>query len=365
MNMRQTRINILVITIILICIGIVMIYSTSSIYAQEKFNDGMFFLKRHLLFLFIGSILCLFILCINYKRLKKFSKPLLIFTLFLLILVLIPGIGRSVGGAQRWFRLGGFSFQPSEMANVVLILYIADFISRKQKLMGNFVSGFLPVILVSGLVCGLILIQPDLGSALAIFIVAALLLYIGGTPISYLVYTFIASLPVLYIMIFSVPYRRLRILSFLNPWSDPGGSSFQIIQSQIALGSGGFFGQGLGASRQKLFFLPAAHTDFIFSIIGEELGFFGIAGVILLFVFLLICVLKAIKKVLEPFGYYLGLGLILSLLLRAFINIAVVCGILPTKGLPLPFISYGGSSLIFDMISIALILNIARSAEEY
>ena len=361
--MRQIRINILAITIILICIGLVMIYSASSIYAQEKFNSGMFFLKRHVLFLFIGSALCLFILCFDYKRLKNFSKPLLIAVIFLLILVLIPGIGRSAGGAQRWFRFGRFGFQPSEMANAVLILYVADFISRKQNLMENFINGFLPVILILGLVCGLILIQPDLGTALAICIVVGLLLYIGGTPISYLAYTLLALLPLLYIMIFSVPYRRMRIFSFLNPWSDPGGSGFQIIQSQIALASGGLFGQGLGASRQKLFFLPAAHTDFIFSIIGEELGFIGIAGVILLFILLLICSLRAIKNCSDPFGYYLGLGLILSILLRAFINIAVVCGIVPTKGLPLPFISYGGSSLVFDMISVALILNISRSSE--
>ncbi|MFC1658066.1 putative lipid II flippase FtsW [Candidatus Omnitrophota bacterium] len=361
--MRQIRINILVITVILICIGLVMIYSASSIYAQEKFDSGMFFLKKHLFFLFIGSLFFVFTLFIDYKIIKKFAKPLLLLTLFLLVLVLIPGIGHSAGGAQRWFRLGRFSFQPAQMANIVLIVYVADFIRRKQNLMGNFIQGFLPVMLILSLTCGMIVIQPDLGTALAIFIVAALLLYIGGTPVSYLVYTLLASLPLLYIMIFSVPYRRMRILAFLNPWADPQGSGFQIIQSQIALGSGGFFGLGLGVSRQKLFFLPAAHTDFIFSIIGEELGFFGIAGVIILFVLLLICGLKAIKNCPDPFGYYLGLGLILSVLLRAFINIAVVCGILPTKGLPLPFISYGGTALIFDMLSIALVLNISRSSE--
>ena len=363
--MRQLRINILIITTILICIGLVMIYSTSSIYAQEKFNDGMFFLKRQLLFLSIGCLLCLFILYIDYRILKRFSKPLVIFMLISLFLVLVQGIGYSVSGAQRWFRFGRFSFQPSEMANVVLIIYIAGFINRKQNQLGDFLKGYLPVILVSSLTCGLILLQPDLGTALAIFIVAALLIYMGGTPISYLISTLLALLPLLYIMILRVPYRRMRILAFLNPWNDPAGSGFQIIQSQIAIGSGGFFGQGLGASRQKLFFLPAAHTDFIFSIIGEELGFFGVSAVVLLFVLLLLCVLKVIKNCPHPFGYYLGLGLILSIILRAFINIAVVCGILPTKGLPLPFISYGGTSLVFDMISIALILNISRSSEQF
>ena len=215
--MRQLRINILVITTILICIGLVMIYSTTSIYAQEKFNDGMFFLKRHLLFLFIGCLLCLFILYIDYKVLKRFSKPLLMLMLILLVLVLVPGIGYSVSGAQRWFRFGRFSFQPSEMANVVLIVYIAGFINRKQNQMGDFLNGYLPVILVSSLTSGLILLQPDLGTALAIFFVAALLIYIGGTPISYLIFTLLGSLPLLYIMILRVPYRRMRILAFLNP----------------------------------------------------------------------------------------------------------------------------------------------------
>ncbi|MFH1578460.1 MAG: putative lipid II flippase FtsW [Candidatus Omnitrophota bacterium] len=363
--MRQTRINILVITVILICIGVVMIYSASSIYAQEKFGDAMFFLKRHILFLFFGAFLSMLILCIDYKILKNISKPLLLVALFLLILVLFPGVSRSISGAQRWFRFGRFSFQPSEMAKVILLIYTADFISRKQNLIGDFRRGYLPLLLVCGLVCALILVQPDLGAALMILILTGLMLYISGTPVSYLFFTLLSSVPFLYILIFSVPYRRMRILAFLNPWADPGGSGFQIIQSQIALGSGGFFGQGLGASRQKLFFLPAAHTDFIFSIIGEELGFFGVAGVILLFILLLFCSLRAIKNCSESFGYYLGLGLILSIILKAFINIAVVCGILPTKGLPLSFISYGGSALIFDMLSIALILNIARSSEQF
>ncbi|MBU0549568.1 MAG: putative lipid II flippase FtsW [Candidatus Omnitrophica bacterium] len=361
--MRTLRINVLIITVILICIGAVMIYSASSIYAQEQFEDAMFFLKRHLLFLGIGAILSLLFLFIDYKKLKKFPKPLLILTLLLLVLILIPGFSKAISGARRWFRFGSLSFQPSEMANLVLIIYIADFLSRKQDKIENFFSGYLPVVLVLGLSCGLILLQPDLGTALAISIVAGLMLYIGGVRIIHLVSTLLLALPLLMLMIFSVPYRRLRIMAFLNPWQDPGGSGFQIIQSQIALGSGGFFGQGLGMSRQKLFFLPAAHTDFIFSIIGEELGFLGVAVVIILFVLLLFCGLKAIKNSPDAFGYYLGLGLILSIILRAFINISVVCGILPTRGLPLPFISYGGSSLIFNMASIALILNISRGSE--
>lgn len=361
--MRRLRIGILVITIILICAGVVMIYSSSSIYANEYYNDAAYFLRRHILFLSLGVFLSLVILSMDYRKLKHASKPLLIVALCLLVLVLVPGVSYSVSGAQRWFRFGRHSFQPAELANIALIIYLADFISRKQNLIQNLRQGYFPVMLVCSLFCGLILLQPDLGMAISMVIVTGLLLYIGGARLAHLFATLLASLPLLYILVFSVPYRRMRIMAFLNPWSDPLGSGFQIIQSQIALGSGGFFGQGLGASRQKLFFLPAAHTDFIFSIIGEELGFFGVAGIALLFIALFILCLRVIKKTSEPFGYYLGLGLIISIMLKALINIAVVCGILPTKGLPLPFISYGGTSLLFNIISIALILNIARSSE--
>lgn len=360
---RNIRINLFTVSVILISIGIVMIYSTSSVFAAERYKDGFFFLKRHASFLAIGALLAFFLMSIDYRKLAKFSKPLIIISLFLLILVLIPGIGREISGARRWFRFKLLSFQPSELASIALIVYAADFISRKRNSMKTFLRGFLPPVCVLGLVSLLILAQPDLGTTLALAIVVFIMLFVAGIRPVYLLSVVLASIPALYALIFSVPYRRMRIMSFLNPWLDPKGSGFQIIQSQIALGSGGLFGVGLGHSKQKLFYLPAAHTDFIFSIIGEELGLLGTLSVITLFIIFMQQGLKIIKNAADKFGYFLALGLILMISLKAIINISVSCGILPTKGLPLPFISYGGSSFIFDLVSVGILINIARSGE--
>jgi len=360
---RNTRINLFTIAFILICIGIVMIYSASSIYAWERYKDSFFFLKRHLSFLVIGAILTLLVMSIDYKRLRRLAKPLLAVSILLLVLVLIPHIGREVSGARRWFRLKSISFQPSELANIAVIIYVADFISRKCDYIKTFWQGFLPPMFILGMTGLLILAQPDLGTVLALGIVVFIMLFVAGVRVSYLLSVILVSLPLLYLLIFSVPYRRQRIMTFLNPWADPKGSGFQVIQSQIALGSGGIFGVGLGHSRQKLFYLPAAHTDFIFSIIGEELGLLGTVGVIILLIIFIQQGLKIIKNAADKFGYFLSLGLILMISLKAIINIGVSCGILPTKGLPLPFISYGGSSFIFDMISVGILMNIARTGE--
>ncbi len=360
---RNIRINLFTVSVVLICIGIVMIYSASSIYAWEKYKDSFFFLKRHISFLGIGIFLTFLVMSVDYRKFRRLAKPLLILSLILLVLVLIPGIGREVSGARRWFRFKFISFQPSELAILGIIVYIADFISRKGNMINQFIRGFLPPVLVLGLCALLILMQPDLGTVLAIVVVVFIMLFVAGVRVSYLLYMILASLPVLYLLIFSVPYRRMRILAFLNPWSDPKGSGFQIIQSQLALGSGGLFGTGLGHSKQKLFYLPAAHTDFIFSIIGEELGFLGTIGIIILFMLFIQQGLKIIKNSADKFGYFLALGLVLMISLKGIINIGVSCGIFPTKGLPLPFISYGGSSFIFDMVSVGILINIARTGE--
>jgi cell division protein FtsW len=360
---RKIRINLFTISAVLICVGVVMIYSSSSIYAWEKYHDDFFFLKRHIVFLAIGALLTFLIMIIDYRKLRKFARPLLLISLLLLVLVLIPGIGREVSGARRWFRFKFISFQPSELASMAIIIYLSDFLSRKGNVIKQFLKGFLPPMCVLGIAALLILMQPDLGTTMAIGIVVFVMLFIAGVRVSHLLSVILASLPMFYVLIFSVPYRRTRIMSFLNPWLDPKGSGFQIIQSQIALGSGGIFGVGLGHSKQKLFYLPAAHTDFIFSIIGEELGLFGTLGIIILFIIFIQQGLKIIKNTTDRFGYFLALGLVLMLTLKTVINIGVSCGALPTKGLPLPFISYGGSSLIFDMVSLGILINIARTGE--
>lgn len=340
-----------------------MIYSASSIYGWQRYKDSLFFLKRHISFLFMGILLTFWVMNVDYQKFRRFSKPFLIFSCLLLVLVLIPGIGREVAGARRWFRFKFISFQPSELANLAVIIYLADFIARKGTLVSSFWQGFMPPLFVLGIVSLLILLQPDLGTAFALGIVVLTMLYIAGVRGIYLFTVLLLSLPFVYLLIFSVPYRRMRIIAFLNPWSDPKASGFQIIQSQIALGSGGLFGIGLGHSRQKLFYLPAAHTDFIFSIIGEELGLVGTISVIILFMIFLQQTIKIIKNTSDKFGYFLSLGLVLIICFKAIVNIGVSCGLLPTKGLPLPFISYGGSSFIFDLLSIGIILNVARTGD--
>lgn len=349
------------VTFILICVGIVMIYSASSIYAWERYHDSAFFLKRHISFLVIGIMLAILVMSIDYRKFSKFAKPFLLLSLFLLVLVLV--FGREVAGARRWFRFKFISFQPSELANLAVIVYVSDYISRKSEQIGKSIWAVIPIMLVLGLTALLILMQPDLGTVLAIVVVVIIMLFVAGLRLSYIISMILLSLPALYVLIFSVPYRRMRIMAFLNPWNDPKGSGFQIIQSQVALGSGGIFGVGLGHSKQKLFYLPAAHTDFVFSIIGEELGLIGTLGLILLFVIFIRQGLKIIRNAPDKFGYFLSLGLILMIVLKTIVNIGVSCGIFPTKGLPLPFISYGGSSLIFDLVSIGLLMNIARTGE--
>ena len=360
---RKMRINLVTISVVLICIGIVMIYSSSSIYAWERYQDSFYFLKRHLSFLGIGLLLTFLSLLIDYRELKAYARPLFWISFFLLALVLIPGLGREVSGARRWFRFKFISFQPSEFANLALIIYIADFISRKGDKIRSLLKGFIPPVSVLGAICILILLQPDLGTIIALASVVLIMLFVAGVRGRYILSLILCSLPAIYFLVFSVPYRRARILAFLNPWLDPKGSGFQIIQSQVAIGSGGLFGVGLGHSKQKLFYLPAAHTDFIFSIIGEELGLLGTLGVIVLFMIFIKLGLKIIKNAQDKFGYFLALGLVLMISLKAIINIGVSCGVFPTKGLPLPFISYGGSSFIFDMVSLGILINIARTGE--
>ena len=358
--MRDIRISIAIITTILFCTGVIMIFSSSGIYSLQERGDSTYFLKRHLLFLAIGFVFMLCAMAIDYRWLQKYAKPLLVLAIFLLVMVLMPGLGKESYGAQRWFRLGGFHFQPSEFAKLAMIIYLADFLSRKQNKIAGFKEGFLPLMMILGVVCLLILKQPDMGTSVYLALITLIMLFIAGTKIQYLTAVFLMSLPLFYFLVMSKPYRMARIMAFLDPWQDSQGIGFQLSQSQIALGSGGLFGVGLGKSMQKLFYLPAAHTDFILSIIGEELGLLGTYAVIILFGLFLWQGARIAKRISHPFGYYLSIGIILMIGLQAVINIGVSIGALPTKGLPLPFVSYGGSALIFNMIAVGLLLNISR-----
>ncbi len=358
--MREIRRRIFFITVILIAVGIVMIYSASAIFAYERLKDSAYYLKRHLLYLLVGTILSWLVLQRGYAYLRKHAKVLLMFSLLLLVLVLIPGVSSPVGGARRWFKFGLFSFQPSELAKLSLLVYISDFLVRKKTLIKNHFRRLFPLMLVVFFMAALVLIQPDLGTAFLLGAVLFIYMIVFGVGFKYIASLVLLSLPAFWALIFGIPYRRKRILAFLNPWADPRGTGFQIIQSLVAFGSGGLLGRGLGHSRQKLFYLPAAHTDFIFSILGEELGLLGTVSVLVLFGLFFWEAFKIPFRVKDEFGQLLSLGIIFILALEVLINISVTLGILPTKGLPLPFISYGGSALIFDMCYVALLLNIAR-----
>ena len=362
--MRNIRVSILLITFTLIALGLIMVYSSSAIYSSDVYGDSAYFLKRHLAFLVIGCILGLLMMAVDYKLLQKHSRAILLVSCAFLALVLIPGIGRQAGGARRWISFLGFTFQPSEFAKLGIIVYLADFLSRKSAYLKDLLRGFLPATLVTGVAVGMILLQPDLGTAIAIGCVSFAMFFVAGIKVRHMLLAALSAVPFLYFLVFNVSYRRNRILAFIDPWRDPQGVGFQIIQSYIALGSGGLFGVGLGKSTQKLFYLPASHTDFIFSIIGEELGLLGAAAVVFLFILLVLQCGKVSLRAVDDFGKLLCLGIVAMIGLEAVINIAVSTGCIPTKGLPLPFVSYGGSSLVVHMVGMGLLLNVGRSCEE-
>jgi cell division protein FtsW len=360
---RDARSSIFVTIAALVAIGIVMIYSASAIYADSVMKDSLYYIKRHLVYIAIGLVMMVLMMHWDLDKIRSLAKPIMIVSMLLLILVLVPHISRETAGARRWFKFGPLSFQPSEFAKIAIIIYIADFISRKEGVMKSFAYGYIPPMLVLGLTVGFVLLEPDLGTAITISVIAVIMLYAGGVRPTYLAAAFLASLPVLYMLLFRVPYRRKRMMIFLNPWSDKRGTGFQIIQSFVALGSGGLFGVGLGQSRQKLFYLPASHTDFIFSIIGEELGFIGTAAIVMLFGIFVWQGMKIAFKAVGTFERITSLGIVSLIGIEAVINIGVTAGALPTKGLPLPFISYGGSGLIFHLMAIGILFNISRRCE--
>ncbi len=360
---RRFDFILLIVTLALVSIGIIMVYSTSAILAGDRFGDPYYFLKRQLLFAGIGLVLMTFMIFFNHEVLKKFAYPILISSILLLIAVLIPGIGHRAGGAMRWIRIQSFSFQPSEFAKLGLIIFMAYFLTKKEEKIRSFSFGFLPTLLLSGLVIALVVKEPDFGAALFLAVMVFLLLFVSGARVIYIAGAILMSTPVVYYFLTRAAYRYKRLISFIRPWEDPTGTSFQIIQSFLSFGSGGLFGLGLGEGRQKLFFLPAPHTDFIFSVIGEELGLVGALIVVLLFFILTLRGIQISFSLEDRFGAYLALGITLMISLQAVINMGVVLGLLPTKGLPLPLVSYGGTSLITNLIGIGILLRLSYLME--
>jgi cell division protein FtsW len=360
---RRLDYVLLIVTLALVGIGIVMVYSTSAIIAADRFGDPYFFLKRQVLYAAIGVALMILMMFFPYEVLKRFAYPILIVSILALIAVLIPGIGHRAGGAMRWLKIASFSLQPSEFVKLGLIIFLAYFLTKKEEKIRSFSFGFLPTVLISGLVIGLVLKEPDFGAAFFMTVMVFLLLFISGARVIYLVGAVLVSLPVIYYFLMNVSYRHKRLIGFIRPWENAQGTSFQIIQSFLSFGSGGLFGLGLGEGRQKLFFLPAPHTDFIFSVIGEELGLVGAMVVVLLFFVLTVRGIQIGLSMEDRFGTYLALGITLMISLQAVINMGVVLGLLPTKGLTLPLISYGGTSLIANLMGVGILLHLSTQTE--
>lgn len=350
---------ILLMAVALTCFGIVMVYSTSSVMAAKKFHDSFYFLKRQGIYALIGTCGMAFAMRTDYQLWRKWAVPILLTCLVLLCAVLIPGIGGSAKGATRWIRLPGFNLQPSELTKIALILYMAYSLEKKQDKIKDFVSGLLPYMVILAILFLILLLQHDLGSAITLAFVALMMLFLAGARLSYFVGMIILAVPFLWYFIVKEPYRLKRINAFLDPYNDPAGSGFQIIQSWIAFGTGGVFGQGLGESKQKLFYLPEAHTDFILAVAGEELGFFGIVIIAAMFFLLVLRSIRVALYAEDTFGRYLAYGVAVLIGTEAFVNMAVVTGMVPTKGLALPFISYGGSSLIVSLFAIGILLNVS------
>ena len=346
--------------IILMIISLFMIYSASYIWAEYKFNNSFKYVINQGIFSIIGLIALFLISKTNYQLYEKKANFILIICITLLILVLIPGIGVIRNGSRSWFQIGTFGIQPSEFAKIGLIIFSSKYLSKSTKYLKDYKKGIFPILLILLLIFGLIMLEPDFGTGMIIVISIIALLFIAGVNIKFFGGIFILGILGIIGLIIIAPYRIDRITSFINPWSDPLGTGFQIIQSLYAIGPGGILGVGYLNSRQKNFYLPEPQTDFIFSIIAEELGIVGVLVILILFSLILIKSLKISLKQENLFAKYLSFGLTFQLIIQVIMNLSVVIGLIPVTGVTLPFLSYGGSSLLTSLISMGIILNISK-----
>ena len=347
----------------LIAFGVVMVYSASAVYANRMYGDGTHFLIRQTIFAAIAFVVLATTSRIDIGLLRRFTYPILLIAVVLMVVVAL-GFGRSVGGATRWLRVGPVNMQPAELAKLAMVLWLVHSLAKKAHRVRTFSIGFLPHVLVMGLLMLLCLAQPDFGSAVMIALLTFVVLFAAGAKAGYLLGGVLVALPIGYAAIASSPYRMRRITAFLEPFEHRQGAGYQITESLMSFGSGGWTGGGLGDGRQKLFFLPEAHTDFVSAIVGEELGFLGVATLCLAFVWVVLRGLRAAWRSHDEYAGYLAAGMTLFIGLQAFTNLAVAMGLLPTKGLALPFVSYGGSSLLVNAAAAGLILNVSRFAVE-
>jgi len=353
----------LIVTFTLLATGLIMVYSASAIWADYKFDDSFYFAKRQMLFAGVGIVTMFFIMNVDYWTWRTFAKMIIIICFVLLILVLIPGIGNVRNGSRSWIGVGAFSIQPSEFMKLAMIAFLAKFLSENQKKITSFRKGLMPSLGLVFLAFGMIMLQPDLGTGTVMVGTSVVMIFIAGARIGHFVGLGLLGVIGFVGLVISAPYRIKRITSFLDPWEDPLGSGFQIIQSLYAIGPGGLFGLGLGQSRQKFFYLPEPQTDFIFAILAEELGFIGGSFVLLLFALLLWRGIRIALGAPDLYGSFLAVGIVAMVAIQVMINVGVVTGLMPVTGITLPFLSYGGSSLTLMLMAIGVLLNISKHSK--
>jgi cell division protein FtsW len=347
---------------LLVGLSIVMVFNTSYFFAGERFGDPYYVFRKHLASIALGACVCALASRLRAGTYERIAYAVLAVVVVALVAVLVPGLGIVRGGARRWIGLGALNLQPSELAKIAVVLYLARSIVRKGARIETFSVGIVPHVIVVGVLAVLVVVEPDFGTATLISVLLAAMLFVGGVRIRHLVVPLLPALPLAVYAIHSSPYRLRRVMVFLDPWQHPRDAGFQLVQSFIAFGSGGALGSGLGESKQKMFYLPEAHTDFIFSVIGEELGLVGALLVVALFAALAVRGFRVALRHPTPFGRLVAFGVTVLLVAQAGVNMAVVLGLLPTKGLALPLVSYGGSAMIGALASVGILLALSRES---
>lgn len=363
--MKKERILLIIAVVLLNLFGLIMIYSASNIWSDYKFNDPYKYLKSQGLFLIISYITLFIVSKVSYVEYKKKANVIFLVCVVLLVLVLIPGVGSVRNGSRSWFGIGGFGIQPSEFTKLGLIVFTSKYLSNNSKEIRDIKKGVLPILGILLLIFGLIMLEPDFGTGVVIVMTIVVLLFTSGVKMNFFIKIGVLGLIGVVVLIIIAPYRMQRIVSFINPWNDPLGSGFQIIQSLYAIGPGGLLGLGFGNSVQKHFYLPEPQTDFIFSIISEEFGFMGVLLVSILFITIIYSGFKMAMKCEDLFGKYLAFGITFGLAFQTMLNLMVVVGLIPVTGVTLPFLSYGGSSLLITMCGMGILLNISKNSCNY
>ena len=355
--------SLFVVTLLLVLTGVVMVFSSSAVLSKEWYGDPNHFALRHVVAVFLGLVSMFVLMKVNYHR---YRDPAVVFSLLSVVTVLlvVAFLMPSAANTHRWIRSGGLSFQPAELGKLALIVFMSYFLEKRKGRVNELGFTLIPVGAVNLLFAGLIVLQPDLGTALSMLIVVGILLFVSGLSFRWFALAGALSVPVLYVLIVLVPWRWERIISFWDPYADPFGAGFQLIQSWVAMGTGGVAGVGFMEGQQKLFYLPEPHTDFIYAVVGEEWGLIGTVLVLVLFGLFLWRGLRGAVRAPDAFGFYLALGITMMIGVQAFVNMSVVLGMLPTKGIPLPFISYGGSSFLIMLAAVGILMNVSQQGIE-